>query len=653
MRVQGGTVSWAGLLEAVDNGDSIPTDVQSCVIDQEIAGAVTASNATDSSVATLDQRSARAVAWLSAAPLRAALALVALVLALDLAGLVLLPPLDRTEVIYAQTAKQMLESDGPGTWTAPAFQSEPKFEKPLAVLWLQASSAKVTGQVDQIRGYRIPSILGTILTVLLTYWGVRRLLDARVAFVGAALLATMLVITVQTTLAMPEGLMLAATCAVMFAMGRAYLAREVGDAVASANALVFWTALGVGVLFNVITVPLIAMLTALALIAWDRGKSGWLKQLWSPHGFVLFIFLVALWPFVLWLAGTLGSAVAQWRDEGPHLLLGPQEMKWRVVPGLFVAFLFLGMFPVWLFLGPAIVTAWRERTRPAIRFLIAWVLPYLLFLELFTKKTPLYMVQAMLPPLAVLLAMWVMRETDRGEGVVTTVGSAESMSYDRRSYRFGAFGWFILVVGLVIALWVLPLLLKIWTLPLALLLGFATIAFAAIATKAMLSGKRMAAALSLIVMAVAFNNLAIPVTFAGLGPVWVSSEIRAAVEPLKACGAADVADVIVAGHTEPSAVFELGTATKRAASGKEAAQAFKSKPGIAVISASQKQPFDADVGRKSLMCVAGYDFIKSCSHRFEIIAAISSTEAAMCLKGVERFRCENVPETPITGKMCK
>lgn len=616
--------------------------------------------------AALETWSARWLAHVAARPGLAALVLVALVLALDLAGNLLLPPLDRTEVIYAQTAKQMLEADGPGTWTAPAFQAEPRFEKPLAVLWLQAASAWVSGQVDQIRGYRIPSILGTILAVLFTYWGARRLYDARVAFIGAALLATMLVITVQATLAMPEALMLAATCAAMFALARAYVARDDAEA-AGGTAFIFWTALGLSVLVNVVTVPLIALLTALALIAWDRGNARWLKRLISPLNIANFLMLAALWPIALWMGGTLNTAIAQWQAEGLHLLLGPQEMKWRVLPGLFVVFLLLGMFPAGLFLGPAMITAWRERATPAIRVLVAWIMPYLLFLELFTRKTPLYMVQAMLPALAVLFAVWVMRGVSQTTQSVSSPAAADATHanirtaadaamHDERWFRLGTYGWLLLVVGLVAALWALPFLLNMWVSPLAVLLGLATLVLGFMATKAMLSGHRVAAASSLIAMAVAFNNLTIPVTFAGLRPVWVSSEIRAAVDTLRPCLPGDV---LIAGHSEPSAVFELGTSTKRVSDGATAAQTWlqQGANGVLVIGASQWSAFRkvAQTARP-IVCLAAYDFIKSCSHRFVVAPVPFTTQYAKQLSACrppDHWRCQNVAETPMIGKMCK
>ncbi len=600
----------------------------------------------------IEEWSARWLAQVASRPLLAVLALTALVLALDLAGNLLLPPLDRTEVLYAQTAKQMLEPESPGTFFSPAFQTEPKYEKPLVVLWLQAVSAFVTGQVDQIRGYRTPSILGTVLAVLLTYWGARRLFDARVAFIGAALLATMLVVTVQATLAMPEALMLAATCAALFVLGRAYAVRNAAE---RGNAILFWMALGFGVLINVVTVPLIATLTALALVILDHGKAGWIKRLISLPGIIVFVILVSLWPLMLWQAGTLDAALAQWREEGLHLLLGPQEMKWRVLPGMFVVFLLLGMFPAGLFLGPAMMAAWEVRDTPQTRFLIAWIVPYLLFLELFTRKTPLYMVQAMLPPLAVLFAMWVLRRADQCAPAQDT----DAALHERFWYKLGTLGWLLLVVGLVAALWALPFLFNVMVSPLAVLLGLATLALAVVTTKAMLAGHRLAAASSLVAMAVAFCNLTIPVTFAGLRPMWVSSEIRAAAEALRACSPFDAR---IVGYTEPSAVFELGTFTMRYSSDMKPAESLpppETRKRLPITSDGSFRNANASLPTpdRALACVKAYDFIKGCSQRFTFDASGYEAEGlASRLKHCplpERFRCENVPEKPIIGQMCE
>jgi 4-amino-4-deoxy-L-arabinose transferase-like glycosyltransferase len=561
--------------------------------------------------------------------------LVVLVLALHLGGMLWLPPLDRTEVIYAQTARQMLDS---GSSAAPHFQAEPRYDKPLPVLWLQAASADVFGLRGEIAGYRIPSLLGTILAVLATFWGVRPLLGARVAFVGASLVATCLVVTVQATLAMPEALMLAATCAAMWSLARMYAAPE-GEEPGFAFAMLFWIALGLGMLANVLTVPLIALLTVLALAIADRGRIGWLCRAAPPVGVVVMLAIASAWPLALWYGGTLEAAIAQWKAEGWHLLLGPQEMKWRVVPGLFVLFLLLGLFPAGLFLAPAVGVALREwASSRVVRFMLAWIVPYLLFLELFTRKTPLYMVQAMLPPLCVLFALWIVR------------GGA-AREHERRAYRIGVYGWLALVVGLVVALWVLPFLLELAISPFAVVLGLAVLVLATVTVRAMLDGKRAAASLALVATAVAFNNLAIPVTFAGLRTVWVSSEIRAAVDGLRACG---WTDVLLVGHTEPSAVFELGSMTTRLGDGAKAAELLRARGGLAVIAEAQADAFLTALPEPppvALACVAAYDFIKSCSHRFSIYSAARENYAGCRMS--QRFDCGSVLRRAVVGRLCR
>lgn len=567
--------------------------------------------------------------WTAARPVVAVAQLALLVLLLDGIGLALLPPMDRTEVIYAETAREMLKEGG---WASPHFKQEPKFEKPLAVLWLQAAGGAL--DPSHIQRFRLPSIVGTLLAVLFTFLGARPILGGRVAFVAAALLATMLIITVQATLAMPEALMLAATTAAMWTLGRVYTSRSKSDP-GLVLALTFWIALGIGILVNVLTVPLIAALTVLALITWEQGRAGWVLRLRPLLGIVVMLAIASLWPLALFLGGTLEQAIAQWRGQGWHLLLGPQEMKWRVLPGLFVLFLLLGMFPAGVFLVPALRTAWQERTAPPIRFLLAWIVPYLLFLELFTRKTPLYMVQAMLPPFAVLFAVWIARPSPADDGLNT-----------RLWFRFGAIGWLMLVAGLIVALWVLPFLLNLSVTPVGVLLGLFAIGLAVLAATALLEGRRLAAAAFVVAMAIAFNNLAIPVTLAGLQPVWVATQLREAVDTLRRCKPGETQ---VVGFSEPSGVFELSPI---AAAG-DRSKAVYTVWDAAAYQGHLKRLQIARVREPgAIACVAAYDFIHSCSHRFTIWAGGDKAEFEGCPLP-QRFRCENVPEEPMLGKMCK
>src|SRR3954470_6240165 len=99
--------------------------------------------------------------------------LVLLSLACFLPGFSSLQPMDRDEPRYTQASKQMLES---GDFVDIRFQDEARHKKPVGIYWLQAAAVKagealgVLQARTQIWLYRIPSLLGAIATVLLSYW---------------------------------------------------------------------------------------------------------------------------------------------------------------------------------------------------------------------------------------------------------------------------------------------------------------------------------------------------------------------------------------------------------------------------------------------------------------------------------------------------
>src|SRR5262249_43999716 len=103
-----------------------------------------------------------------------AVAMLALVSLLAfLPGFFQIPPVDRDEARFAQATKQMIES---GDYVDIRFQDETRYKKPVGIYWLQAAvvtTAEALGVPNArttIALYRIPSLLGAIGAVLLTYW---------------------------------------------------------------------------------------------------------------------------------------------------------------------------------------------------------------------------------------------------------------------------------------------------------------------------------------------------------------------------------------------------------------------------------------------------------------------------------------------------
>ena len=62
-------------------------------------------------------------------------------LALFLPGFFTLPPIDRDEPRFAQASRQLLES---GDWVDIRFQAAPRYKKPIAIYWLQATAAALS-----------------------------------------------------------------------------------------------------------------------------------------------------------------------------------------------------------------------------------------------------------------------------------------------------------------------------------------------------------------------------------------------------------------------------------------------------------------------------------------------------------------------------
>src|ERR1043165_2099878 len=114
-----------------------------------------------------------ALGFATASHARALLLLVGVSLVAFLPGFFNIPPVDRDEARFAQATKQMLEA---GDYIDIRFQDEVRYKKPVGIYLLQAGmvrAAEALG-VPQARStiwlYRVPSLIGAIGAVLLTYW---------------------------------------------------------------------------------------------------------------------------------------------------------------------------------------------------------------------------------------------------------------------------------------------------------------------------------------------------------------------------------------------------------------------------------------------------------------------------------------------------
>ncbi|MGX7708374.1 ArnT family glycosyltransferase [Methylobacterium sp. Gmos1] len=489
--------------------------------------------------------------------------LVVLSLICFLPGFASLQPMDRDEPRFAQASKQMLES---GDLVDIRFQGEARHKKPVGIYWAQSAvvaageALGVPGARTAIWLYRIPSLIGAIATVLLSYWAALAFLPRRGAFLAAALVGTSVMLSAEARLAKTDALLTACAVAAMGALARAWLTRATTVRLPNATVLTFWLAVALGILVKGPMVPMFAGLAALGLSVFARSGA-WLKRLRPGLGLALVLVLVAPW----FVAITLKSGGAFYGEAVGHDMLGKvgtaQTQHWAP-PGTYLLVIFATFWPAAAFAAMALPFAWARRREDGIAFLIAWVLPSWLVFEAVPTKLPHYVL-----PLCTALAILAVTAVARG-----------AVHRDRPGARLVALLVpFIpagLTLGLCVAAWRLD-----GTIPwagLPLLLAASAVAF--LAWRAFVDGYPERA----LAVAVLAGALLGPAVFGLIQPALPALKVSPRLAALRDALPCPNPKVGTLGYREPSLVFLIGTDLAMLDSAEEAA-AFLAKGGCRLV----------------------------------------------------------------------
>ncbi len=343
------------------------------------------------------------LAFATASNLRAVAFLIAVSLVSFLPGLINIPPVDRDEARFAQAAKQMIES---GDYIDIRYQDEVRYKKPVGIYWLQAGVVKAAEAVGvpqartQIWLYRIPSLLGAIGAVLLTFWAALAFVTRRTAYLAGVMMATSVLLGVEARLAKTDAMLLLCCVAALGVMARAYLQSSDRD-IGWGHALILWTALAAGILLKGPLILMVVGLTALSLAIADRSAR-WLLRL-RPLVGVLWVLILVL-PWFVAIMARAGDSFLQ-ESVGQDLLakvFQGQETH-GAPPGYYLLLFWLTFWPAAPLAAIAAPAVWRERREPATRFLLAWIVPSWIVFELVITKLPHY-VLPLYPAIAILIA---------------------------------------------------------------------------------------------------------------------------------------------------------------------------------------------------------------------------------------------------------
>ena len=491
-----------------------------------------------------------------------------------LPGFFTLPPLDRDESRFAQATKQMLETRD---FIDIRLGDEARYEKPVAIYWLQAASTAAfgSGPRDQIWTYRVPSLLGALAAVAATFWLVRAFAGVETAFFAGLILGISALLMSEAKIAKTDAVLLASVVAAQAVILRVYLsARSPGTSSAPGLRLVLlgWAAFGLGVLVKGPVIALVCIASIAAIVVWDR-EWRWLARLRPGPGLVIALGLVLPWLIAIGLAShgvffekSLGQDFAQ-------KLAGGQETH-SAPPGYYAALASLTFWPGSLFLLPGIIYGIGHRREPAVCYLLAWTATTWLIFELAPTKLPHYVLPAY-PALAALSALWL-------------TSGAHSESKGERFARQVSLALYVLV-GLALAGFVIWAPQRFgtgspWFLYAATGLGI--IAVLAVIPE-MLARRFTRAAGMASLSAVILYSVAGFLTVPRLTDLWISPRL---VEAVARHSQGSDPPVVTAGYAEPSIAFLLGTRTLLD-DGTEAGRAAASSGGLALVAEDQEDGF--------------------------------------------------------------
>ena len=343
---------------------------------------------------------------------RALTVLVLFSLLMFLPGLFQIPALDRDEARFAQASKQMVET---GDYIDIRYLDVVRYKKPAGIYWMQAgvvNTARAIGVPDALSTiglYRIPSLIGAIGAVLLTYWAALPFTTRRGAVLAALMMAGSVLLGVEARIAKTDAMLLLTIVAAMGALARAYMQDEAHRREASlAIPLIFWTAIAGGVLIKGLVILLFVGLTAITLALADRSLQ-WARALRPVAGVVWFLLLVLPWFLAIvfrsgggFFAGSLGHDMLSKVASGQESHGAP--------PGLYFLLFWFTFWPGAMLAAMAVPATWKARREKSIRFLLAWLVPAWIVFELVVTKLPHYVLPAY-PAIAILTAIAVERGT--------------------------------------------------------------------------------------------------------------------------------------------------------------------------------------------------------------------------------------------------
>ena len=463
--------------------------------------------------------------------------LVVLSLVLYLPGFFTIPPLDRDEARYAQASKQMLET---GDFVDIRFQEGPLHKKPAGINWLQSVAVTLSGYgLDSpIWVYRLPSLLGAILGVLLVYWCARAFTYPKYSLIASALVASAMILSAEARIAKHDAVLFACILASQGALARIWLANELSKS--KVYAFIFWTGFAFSILVKGPVGPMTIGLTIFLLCIFNRQLK-WLKKLFPFNGMIYCLAIIMPWMIAIYYQ-TNGAFFHESIvvDVVKKLNQGVESHGAPPLTHLGVMFAtFWPLFPFVVMAIPGIFKNWRERWTS---FMLAWFIPSWIVYELVVTKLPHYTLPIM-PALAIL--------------------SVIALSVQQKKWQFGSWigGFFLILVPLLFL--IIAIIAPIYyghshsvagIVLCILALGLAIFT----ATVFVKQANPLFGVIPALITGVLFYTAICGFILPNFSPIWISPRMTTSISEITSCPDPAIASV---GFNEPSLIFLTKTTT--------------------------------------------------------------------------------------------
>ena len=322
-----------------------------------------------------------------------------------LPGLSSIPPLDRDEARFSQASKQMLEDKN---YVIIKFQEELRSKKPIGIYWLQIASASIFGK-DNIISYRAPNIFSTIILIIVfstfvysisfRYFNLNISSSLTFSFFSSLVMATLLGLSIEIKQAKTDTVLLTLCTVQQLIFWKIYsYGKESWNKYKHHEYVwltrLFWLIIALGILVKGPISPLLFTMTLLSICILDRfvekeWNLSWLNLFLWFQGLLIVSIITLPWVYLAWQA-TDGHLILDAINKDFLIKLrSGQENHW----GPFGSHLFLLLLTFWpmVLLLPFAARAcldWKHER--LIRFLISWIIPFWIILELTPTKLPHY-----------------------------------------------------------------------------------------------------------------------------------------------------------------------------------------------------------------------------------------------------------------------